>query len=231
DGRLTIAGLPAGGHQLLAVPTEAPGHGAQWVGVSGGTGRQVLAATVEARAGQTVTGPMVRMDRAGTITGVVTKADGSVARFGPMVGVVPQPRGMAPGAVNVDESGLYTLDFLGPYDWALFFTEAQEAAQYSGGVANPYFARTVKVTAGATATYDFTFRAGVRLTVKTQNASGVEALNAITGYVMGRGSGPESTFLIVGPQFVRFRADDGRMHDGVFWIPSSGSKTVELTFD
>ncbi|WP_162907580.1 carboxypeptidase-like regulatory domain-containing protein, partial [Allorhizocola rhizosphaerae] len=47
DGRLTIAGLPAGGHQLLAVPTEAPGHGAQWVGVSGGTGRQVLAATVE----------------------------------------------------------------------------------------------------------------------------------------------------------------------------------------
>ncbi len=235
DGRLTLAGLSAGGHQLIAVPTEAPGYGAQWVGTSRGTGRQHLAVTVQALAGQTVTGPVVRMDRAGTITGVVTKADGSAPlHYGTVVGLLPSVRSsgeLPPGAVGVDESGRYTLDSLGPYDWALFFTEVREAGQYSGGVAGSLLARTVRVTAGASATYDFRFRAAVRLTVKAAGtSSGIEAVNAFTGYVMGHGYGPESTFLIVGPQFVRFRTEEGRGSPGVHWIPSSGSKTVELSF-
>jgi len=251
NGHVSVDYLTAGQYRLLAVPQEAPGYGAQWVGTNGGTGRQHRATVISVQAGQTATAPVIKMDRAGTITGTVTKADGTrPLRHGVTVGLLPVVHGSgepAPGSVGIDENDRYTLDFLGPYDWELFFTEVGEAAQWSGGVANPLFATTIRVTVGQTATYNFKFRAAVRVTVAVTglpplfNSYYFIAHNAVSGFPVaqagtGDAGGNQVTLLMVGPEFVRFQVN-GRWFGGAdfahartFWIPVSGSKTITLDY-
>ncbi|HEX6682824.1 MAG TPA: carboxypeptidase regulatory-like domain-containing protein [Candidatus Limnocylindrales bacterium] len=250
-GQVSITGLGAGTYRLFAMQVEAPGYGAQWVGPNGGTGRQHRAATITVAAGQTATGPVIRMDRAGTVTGTLTKADGSLPVPGQaFAGLLPIIRTSVNeemiAAAPTDTQGRYTLDFLGPYEWELFFTEPNEAAQWSGGVANQRFATPVRVRAGQTGTYNFKFRPAVTVTLVI---TGIDlppryftmAANSLTGYPVARQFAPDEPtnqvkLLLVGPQFAKFQVAT-RFFGGAdfadartFWIPASGSRTFTLAY-
>ncbi|WP_117210166.1 carboxypeptidase-like regulatory domain-containing protein [Allorhizocola rhizosphaerae] len=90
SGNLRIGWLHAGTYQLFATKPRfgtSPDYGSQWVGADGGTGRQLLAQSVRVGTGQTVAGPVIRLDRPGTITGQVSTPDGQLPRNG-RVGVL-----------------------------------------------------------------------------------------------------------------------------------------------
>ncbi|WP_203909730.1 carboxypeptidase regulatory-like domain-containing protein [Rhizocola hellebori] len=248
EGHVSLSYLRGGSYQLLAFPTEAPGYGTQWVGANGGTGKQHLAAKIEVAAGQTANAPVIKMDRAGAITGRVTTSAGVAPDNGwvGIFGVIHGSGEVPPGHSLFDTDGRYTLENLGPYDWQLFFNVRGEAPQYSGGVANRLLARAVKVTAGGTATYDQRLRAGVTVTV---NIAGTTSLypslrmyNAVTGDLIAQqevNSGFTTVLPVVGPQFVKIAVDtsSGRHWIGgtdlasanLFFIPGAGSKTINVS--
>jgi len=71
DGKVKVSGLRAGAYQLFANPVDGTPHtyGAQWVGFGRGTGRQLHAKSFVVGTGETLQGPVIRLDRAGTISG------------------------------------------------------------------------------------------------------------------------------------------------------------------
>ncbi|GIH06143.1 hypothetical protein Rhe02_42100 [Rhizocola hellebori] len=244
QGHLTRTFLEAGTYQVFAAPVNAPGYGAQWVGPHGGTGRQLQAKSITLSAGQTKS-LTIKMDRAGTITGRVTKPDGqpaASARVGLVQGGYPICCG-GPVTTSTDENGFYTIDFAGPYDWPLSFV--QDNLQFAGHTANRHLAQTVRVRAGATTTYDYRFKAGTAVTATVLGRSGdtLVAHNAFTGDTTGWSFGDLSEpqhLSLLGPQFVKFRATgvDGEAWFGgdsfadasIFFIPGSGSKSITLNF-
>jgi hypothetical protein len=245
DGTATVEVETTGSYQLFARPYGGV-HGAQWVGATGGTGSQLLAKSIQAANGQSVAGPVIRLDAAGTVTGKVTNADGSTPSF---TGIVSTGDGGfnsgSIGAWGLDEQGRYTLDFLGPYEWPLLFDTDADAAQWSGGVANRYLATKVKVTSGAVKTYDYTMKHGTTVKVSVPGdtrGTHIAAYNAVTG--------DETTFLwsadlsvgvttqVLGPQVVKFAvyANTLEWAGGTdlnsakpYVIPVSGAKTITLT--
>ncbi len=243
DGHVVIAGLAAGTYQLFAVQAsidcECAIYGAQWVGARGGTGKRQFAASIAVSAGQTVTAPVVKMDRAGTITGRVTRPDGTPATG--TVGLLPAagtPEGAPIGAAAIGEDGRYSLTFAGPYEWALFFDADGEAPQFAGGTANRYLATKVMVRSQSTTGYDFQLHSGVGVTVivtgLAQATAGarVQAFNAITGDYIAEGQldgTGRATFPVIGSQFVRFQVEASRS-PGLFWIPAQGTKSFTLAF-
>lgn len=218
DGAVTLYSEP-GKFQLFAFPTDAPGYGAQWLGANGGTGLQGQARDFVLTAGQTVTAPTIKMDKAGTITGQVTTKTGGI-QYG-SVRVLDEAFnvGGAIGSVDIDEDGRYTIDFLGPYQWPLLFKALDHAPQWSGGTGNRFIAERITVTAGQTTTYDYKMTRGNLITVKIPGQTGtgfVVVENAATGDISGAGWTEQSfangaTFRVLGPQTVKIR-----------WIESSG---------
>lgn len=245
EGNLKVGRLEAGTYQLFATPGYGmpPGYGAQWVGANGGTGRQLHAKSFTLAVGQTITGTVIKLDRAGTITGRVSTPDGGLPRFGSVNVLSGHPISGSGLGVPVNEDGTYTLDFLGPYDWPLLFEAADQASQWSGHVGDRLFARTVKVNSGATATFDFRFRAGVNVIVKGRPLfDQILLYNAVTGDIMGAAHGfmkDDISELMVGPQLVKLQVwpspgdpfwvgGSDFAHAKVYWIPGSGSKTIIL---
>ncbi|MEO3748048.1 carboxypeptidase regulatory-like domain-containing protein [Plantactinospora sp. B5E13] len=162
-GRAVVDWLRPGSYTLFADPVNAAGHGRQWVGSGGGTGDQRAAAVVRVDGGATVTGPTVRLDPAGTITGRVTDRGTGAPVAGiniHLFGYHPE-EGQAAGWTGTD--GRYQVTGLGPYTWPLFFHRSGLAGQWSGGVPDRHDAARVRVTAGGTSSYDHPMRAGVEV--------------------------------------------------------------------
>ena len=185
DGRLvvTLTGAP-GTYQLYMLPGST-GYGAQWVGVAGGTGNRDLARRVSVAAGANVTVPAVRMDRPGSISGVVRTATGA---YGSACALpyAPEADGLwRESPACTDAQGRYTISDLGPYAWPVLFMG--DAWIWSGNKPNRYFATPVRVTAGRTATMNAVVPTGAVITGQVRNAAGtvvdadVRAYNAVTG--------------------------------------------------
>lgn len=213
-GAVHIGPLPAGSYTLYAKPGYSDTvHGGQWVGPDGGTGDQLLAAQVKTTIGDITTAPTIKLDHAGSVTGVVTDSTGK-----PLANAVIATTSVQPGIgatgqfTGTDSSGRYTLTRLGPYAWPLFYAAPGYAAQWSGGAAVRYLAKPVQVIADASATADATLTTGatfsgtVHLNSGTLAGGYISAVNAVTGDVMGYAwAGPDGAFSmqVLAPQSVQ----------------------------
>ncbi|GAA0948737.1 carboxypeptidase-like regulatory domain-containing protein [Virgisporangium aurantiacum] len=224
-GKIRMGYLEPGPKSLFVRPEVGSGYGAQWVGPNGGTGNQLLARVVNAVAGQTVTVPAIRLDRAGTITGRVFTAPGVPAKRG-----VVSPLSWHPGsgttdlAADIGADGRYTIDQLGPYQWPLLFTDFDKALQWSGNVGNRHLAQRIAVTAGGTTTYDMTLAGEATITGTAPDDTGwVIATNAVTGDIMGMASVTNGryTMPVVGPQLMKVAGIPVA-------VPRKGTKTVNI---
>lgn len=200
-----------GNYQVLAVP---PGggpirYGAQWVGPNGGVGSQKEAATIVVTAGQATQAPLIKLDRAGAVTGHVEPN----GLGGPgWVSLTDTNSAHKIATVPVDANGNYTIDFLGPYAWPLRFETSYGHWQYSGGVGGRHDAERIKVTSGGTATYNFTFRPLTSVDIHLPYAGTechIEMYNAGSGeWILGWGSlnCPDSLrFTVADKQFMKTR--------------------------
>lgn len=109
----TVDYLAAGDYQLY-VGTSSQGWGAQWVGPDGGVGDRAAADKITVNPTET-TDVTVRLDPAGTISGVIADADTGAGIPGASV----ETAGGFSSADEPDDTGYYRLDGLGPYDWTL----------------------------------------------------------------------------------------------------------------
>ncbi|GLY97174.1 carboxypeptidase-like regulatory domain-containing protein [Actinoplanes sp. NBRC 103695] len=185
-GKVTTQALAPGTYQAFVFAPEGYGH--QWLGATGGTGEQKLAAKIVVKPGKVAKAPEIHVDRAGTIGGTISDEAGAAL---PGANVSFSAWGFGAGGSNdveADENGRYTIGGLGPYAWPLVFTTGSHPRQWSGNTANRNQAATVPVTAGATAEYDITLQTGVPLTGKVTVKPGIPAgqwrlfiANATTG--------------------------------------------------
>ncbi|MEU5553426.1 carboxypeptidase regulatory-like domain-containing protein [Micromonospora sp. NPDC047793] len=254
DGRVDIGPLRAGEHKLFAVPQNQT-YGRQWVGPDGGTGDEREAATVTTNLGQVSTGPVVRLDRAGRVSGRVTDVQTGAGLADVHVSVLTGHPGVGAEDVRTDDQGGYTLTRLGPYAWPVVFGGDSHAAVWSGGASSRFKATPVLVTADATATLDATLSPGTQFTGTIKDGTGrpfqsglVMAHSVDTGDIAGSGlvSGGQFDLRLTGRQRVflsyevsldgvdmhsgRYRVADS---DGVvrlvrFTVPATGSTSVDV---
>ncbi|GIM91388.1 carboxypeptidase-like regulatory domain-containing protein [Paractinoplanes toevensis] len=216
QGKVVTAALAPGTYELFAVaPSNAYGH--QWVGTDGGTGDQQAAARITVTAGGTVTAPAVRLDKPGTISGVVTDPAGA-ALSGVYVGYSAWGDSGPSWGTRTGSNGAYLITGLGPYQWPLLFGNNEYPRQWSGHTGNRFEAEKVPVTAGTATTYNFTVRTSAALagtvTVPAAPAAQwrIHAFNAVTGDVMG--------------SFDSYAAGPG----GTYRMPLTGAQTVNLNW-
>ncbi|MET7832041.1 carboxypeptidase-like regulatory domain-containing protein [Micromonospora sediminicola] len=210
-GRVRLDRVEAGSWNIFARPATGSPYGAQWVGATGGTGDPKQARAITLRAGQTVTVPAIRLDRAGVVTGTVTSAaTGKLVTSG-TVTLAHEPGVSGPRwGVALDAQGRYRIDWLGPYAWPLLFTTGGNATQWSGGFALRGKATPVTVRAGATTTYSPALRRGVLVTGRLVDPEGrpvnaqVTVHSARTGEVVGWTSDGDGEYAlrVLGPQKV-----------------------------
>ncbi|MEV6525894.1 carboxypeptidase-like regulatory domain-containing protein [Longispora sp. NPDC051575] len=225
-----------GDYRMFVEAPETGDLGAQWVGVSGGTGDPLQAAPLHVVAGQSSTAPDVRLDRAGTIAGKVTdKATGAALRD-----VTVSLGSYHPGSgecrcVSTDPSGQYRIGKLGPYAWPLLYTHnPAHAAQWSGGAGDRTKAKKLQVVAGGTTNSHVKLSKGNTVTGTVAGAQWIRilAINTATGDIMGWADSPDGryTMQVSGPQTVRFVVDDGSgRSSGPVVMPSVDSTfTVNL---
>ncbi len=236
--------------------TTIPVYGHQWLGRTGGTGDQRLAAQVTVKAGKVAKAPAILLDRPGVLTGKVTDkatgrplvdADVSFQAWHFQVG--------PSGSVDTDAEGRYRLDDLGPYAWPLAVTAQGFPRQWSGGTGNRFKATTATVVPGRTTTFDLSVKKSpAALAGRVTWASGrlgsgfVTAFNAATGDpVATHWFEADGAFTLAVPpgEPVKlgydFRGADGRdvygFHAGaavldrakVVAVPKSGTRTVNIT--
>ncbi|MET7667864.1 carboxypeptidase regulatory-like domain-containing protein [Micromonospora luteifusca] len=252
NGRIKVGPLTAGSYKLFAVPLSDT-YGRQWVGANGGTGDEREALAVTATAGQVVTGPQVRLDRAGTVTGTVTDPAGKpVPNAG--VSVLTGHPGVGAQDASTDEHGVYTLKRLGPYAWPLVVGANPYASEWSGDKTSRFTATPVTVTAGAAASHNVQLDQGIELTGTFRTPDGtpftsgfVIARSADTGDIAGNGWMTDGQFSmrLKGPQRIFFTYNtslgekqfdgrylvtrpDGTRKLGLFSVPASGSMSVQL---
>ncbi|MGM1059884.1 MSCRAMM family protein [Saccharothrix sp. Mg75] len=152
SGAVTLGPLAPAAYRLLARPAEP--HGLQWVGWLGGTGDQRRARVLDATPGRWTDLPPIRLDRAGTVTGVVR--DGATGAGVEGACVFAYATTSAYGDACTDGNGAYRLTGLGPYRWPLEFAHApgEYAWQWSGGAADRFGAAPVAVRAGREVAHD-----------------------------------------------------------------------------
>jgi len=251
-GAVKIEQLPAGIYNLFAFTGDQT-HGHQWVGPNGGTGKQQLARLVTVRAGESVTVPAIKMDGAGSITGVITdKATGAPLNFA-QAGLSSGHPGAGDGiTVGTGPDGKYTFNGLGPYEWPFLFGHFEHVFQWSGGVANRLLATGIKVREGQATTYNVALGKGTTVKGTIATAAGeplsggfISAYNAITGDIMSASEmvNGHYTLHLLAPQVVRLRYEGGSpdvwfdgwyVNSGDFdhatpvIVPLSGTKTVNI---
>lgn len=184
-GKLVIGPIEPGTYQLLVKPFDGR-YGMQWVGHTGGTGDLRKARTVTAPLGRKVSIPPIKMDLAGTITGVVTdRATGA-----PVGGVCVYPYAVDPrvgfafGANCTKAAGTYTISGLGPYAWPLEFADARGryAWEWSGGAPDRFAATKVRVRPNTQTPVDATLTPAGVITGRTLNQQGTPAFGYIYTY-------------------------------------------------
>ncbi|MEV4117306.1 carboxypeptidase regulatory-like domain-containing protein [Micromonospora sp. NPDC049645] len=253
NGKIQVGPLAAGSYKLFAVP-RTDTYGRQWVGANGGTGDEREAAVVAATAGQVVTAPQVRIDRAGSVTGTVTNVAGEPVPNA-SVSVLTGHPGVGAEDATADEHGVYTIKRLGPYAWPLVFGANPYASEWSGDGPSRFTATPVPVTAGATATHNAQLDQGVALTGTFRTPDGapftggfVMARSADTGDIAGSGwiTDGQFTIRLKGSQRIFFTYNaylgeeqqvdgrylvtqpDGTRKLGLFTVPASGGMSVDL---
>ncbi|MEU7802877.1 carboxypeptidase regulatory-like domain-containing protein [Micromonospora arborensis] len=145
-------------HFRLFVAPYDEEHGAQWVSkTGGGTGDPAQAKVFKPVPGERIR-VTVKLDGAGSVTGVVRDAaTGTAVRD-----VCPTPTGPAfsytegPNANCTYDGGQYTIRNLGPYQWKLAFPayDGQHAWAWSGNAVSRASATPVQVVADETVTLD-----------------------------------------------------------------------------
>lgn len=236
-GKVTVSIDNPGLYQLFVLPPRNSVYGAQWVGWTGGKGDQALARIISTSAGKTTTVPSIKMDKTGTITGKVLTSAGQPVVNG-FVGVVGPDLGAGSDRrySEVAADGTYSVDWLGPYQWPLFFGGDHQAMQWSGGVGNRLLAQRIKVKAGSTVTYNTTLRQGAQVTVNLPglgpDSSGrVVVRNAVTGDPMAVGDAYDGAtsvdLLVIGPQYVKIQCYCG---NGTVWYGGTDLKTATPVF-
>ena len=217
-GRVRVGPMAAGTYTLFALAPFEASYGHQWVGSAKGTGSQPEAAKIKVERGQTVAGPAVRLDSAGTVTGLVTLAATGEPVDSGFVAYSAWGFGAGPShGVDIDGEGRYRLTGLGPYQWPLYFTTHNGAApQWSGGVGNRFKADRIQVTAGGSTTYDAAMAPGTLVRGAARPASGplefarLTAFNVVTGDPIAvADAGPDGTYTtrVIGPQIVKIGYD------------------------
>ncbi|HET6534178.1 MAG TPA: carboxypeptidase regulatory-like domain-containing protein [Actinoplanes sp.] len=251
SGVVTTEAVEPGTYTVFAHAPDAYGH--QWVGPAGGTGDQRAAAKVTIRAGKVTKAPAVRLDRPGTVTGVVTGPDGQLLADVD-VAYTAWGYGVGPGdTVTTGVDGRYALSGLGPYSWPLVFTHHDYARVWSGGTGNRYQAETIAVPPGDSARYDIALTRGTLLKGTVTAPAGTEswrltAVNAATGDAIGVAdfTTPDHTYEmpLAGAQQVKIHwsvSGSDFWRDG-WWpgaadqdsatkvrVPVTGSKKLNLT--
>ncbi|MEU1237657.1 collagen binding domain-containing protein [Micromonospora aurantiaca (nom. illeg.)] len=210
SGNVRVGLVAAGSWNLFARPAGGSAYGAQWVGATGGTGDAKQARVVTLRAGQTVTVPPIRLDRAGVVTGTVTSAATGRPATSGAVTLAPESGSFLDWGVKLDAQGRYRIDWLGPYAWPLLFTTADNAAQWSGGFALRGKAVPVTVRAGATTVYNLAVRRGVLVTGRLVDPEGRPVVAELTvrnartreviGYTLDLDRDGEYALRVLGPQ-------------------------------
>jgi hypothetical protein len=167
-------------------PTEL--YGAQWVAeAGGGTGDQRDALAVAFVPGRTTRIPVIRMDRPGSLTGVVRDA----ATGQPIEDICAHPYAYRPGQGSnlgrhcTGTDGRYTIDDLGPYKWPVEFVTYWPTAyawQWSGDVADRFAARYTQVGAGDPATVDAALVKGGAIAGTVTGGDGPIEYAGITAY-------------------------------------------------
>ncbi|MBP2320811.1 protocatechuate 3,4-dioxygenase beta subunit [Kibdelosporangium banguiense] len=194
NGQITIGPLTPAAYQLLVRPKDKK-YGMQWVGrLSGGTGDQRYARKIDGPGGVLTRLPPIRLDPAGTVSGTVT--DKQTGRPIANIGVLPYATttSYARDAVRTDEQGNYRLTGLGPYFWPLEYVNIQGtyAWQWSGGAADRFDAKMLKVDAGRDTKADESLSPGGAFAGRTSIAGQpygwveVKPVNARTGDVAGQ---------------------------------------------
>jgi hypothetical protein len=253
NGNVVVDVPEAGVYNLFVWATDGL-HGHQWVGRDGGTGAQLNGRLVVVAAGQTVTVPPIRLDRAGTITGVLTGAGTGSPPPG-IVGLTTFNAGFGPTGAHfeTDSDGRYTIGDLGPYRWVLYFAGEGHASQFSGGTPHRFLAEGVRVRAGQTTVYDQALRRGATVSVTVRRPQGqpfefarVTARHALTGDELGAGDCSPQTrceIRLLGPGLVKLHydvfGDDGSFsgyhrdaedfaHARIVVTPVSGTKQLTV---
>ncbi|MEV0267492.1 carboxypeptidase regulatory-like domain-containing protein [Hamadaea sp. NPDC050747] len=234
DGRVTMYVEP-GEYELFALPERGSVLGAQWVGTTGGTGVQGDAAVFSVAKGQTLAVPTIRLDRAGMISGKVTTSTGGTPTHG-YVGIVQPDFGSGADVryTPIASDGTYTVDYLGPYKWPLYFGADGHANQWSGGTGNRWLADLVKVRTGKTTTYDYRLKQGTKVTITWSGTGSSRFLvrNAVTGDIMGIRDGSSAApvtaeLFVLGPQRVKLQCycgDEG----GPIWQGGTDFATANV---
>jgi Carboxypeptidase regulatory-like domain len=243
EGDVTVTVQDPGAYNLFVLPKLGSKYGAQWLGKAGGTGVQTEAKTLTVAAGQTVAAPMIKLDRAGIITGRATSATGQPLESG-AVGIVQPDLGAGSDTryTPIAADGTYRVDFLGPYAWPLMFVAKDHAYQWSGGTGNRQTAYLVPVKAGKTTTYNYTLEQGALVTITSTIDGRYIVRNAVTGDAMGVRDNeglPSAQLRVFGPQSVKIQCVASGQ--GTFWhsgtdfasatavgIPATG--TTEIAF-
>jgi len=254
SGAVSIGPLEAGTYRLLTTPHHELGYGIQWVGPKGGTGNQLAAQTVNVTAGRSVAGPRIKLDKAGSITGVVT--DAATGRPLANIDVVPFSYEPGPGPVfssTTDADGRYTMSVLGPYKWPILFTDlgGRYAWQWTGGTPNRFLAAPVTVRSGGTTTANAKLQNKIKISGTVRDTAGapipfgrIIAYNAVTGDVVGVDDFTDGRYALVllAPQVVKIRHEivgangwydraADFAHAKAVTVPAAGTKTVNITVD
>jgi hypothetical protein len=154
---VSVGPIPSGDYQLF-VDTDISQYGVQWLGSAGGTGDRRKAALIAVRRGQAAAAPVIKVDRPGQISGILTDRvtgaplSGNAVPFGLTTGMWIECGNLPTITACADATGRYTMFGLGPYAWPVNFTAPGHAHQWSGGAANRFDATLVQVTAGQTTT-------------------------------------------------------------------------------
>lgn len=155
------------GRYRLFVHTTDGVHGSQWVGANGGTGDLEQAAWFQLASHQTTDVP-VRLDPAGSISGVVTATPTSE----PVSGLCPSVTPVATYSFTpintqcTDSGGRYTINDLGPYEWQVQFPDYSDtyAWEWTGDAADRFAAQGIAVQPGHAATADASLSLAGKLT-------------------------------------------------------------------
>ncbi|WP_327010273.1 carboxypeptidase-like regulatory domain-containing protein [Dactylosporangium sp. NBC_01737] len=228
-GSVVVGPLEPGTYQLFADP-RGDALGMQWLGATGGTGSREAARQFTLAAGDQITAPVIRFDKAGTVKGTVTDAATGAPVPYTCVWVAALSSGFngsgdCPASTATD--GTYSIPGVGPYAWPVEFAHYQYQWRWSGNAANRRTATPVTVQAGRKATANIKLRTGGgTLTGIIRDASGhpidafVVAHDAVTGEAVQFAGGitpegqPPATYTIatIAPQQVKisYRTDDGR---------------------
>lgn len=219
---LTIGPVATEPMQIFISGNRDKGYGAQWLGATGGTGDRRLAAVITPRQGETIAAPEIRLDPAGSISGVVRdRATGT-----PLVGAHVRPFGIVTGlqmecssaphyTACTGQDGSYRLDGLGPYSWPVEFAAAGHANQWSGGATDRFKATLVPVKPGSTTPLDASLGVEAKLTNFDRGSNpaqywSVVAYHATTGDMVNSAGYTSPTIggLSAGPIVLRYTPYD-----------------------